>query len=116
MVKIKTEEGNYVEIDVNKEVSDLKAGDLIIESVHPEPRKAIVVGVNESKNTEEPDKKFEPGKIWTVDVAHVKSFCAGHWKEYSAKNRLELVRRPDKPDTTIEGLQRSLEEFVAESL
>ena len=72
MIKIEIEEGNRVEIDVNKEVSGFKAGDLIIESVHPEPRKAIVVGVNESKNIEEPGKKFEPDKIWTVNVAHMK--------------------------------------------
>lgn len=100
-IKIRTLSGGTEEIETEDCSEELKAGDLIKEP-HPVNNnilKAIVVGIDKSN-----------GSIWTVDETAF-NFRAGCW---IVPGYIKLIRRPNNPDLTIEGLEKSLKEFINE--
>lgn len=102
-IKIRTLNRSSIEIETEGRIGGRKVGDLIEEQCFSADKlvKAIVVGL-EHKN----------GSIWTVDERTVVDFKAGFWLGNHVSEKTKLIERPVNPDLTIEGLKRSLENFI----
>ena len=102
-IEITTIVGRVAVLRIDCRLEGRKCGDLIEEWHSHEnnrPVKAIVVGVN-----------YSAGRVWTVSELN-KEFKASYWTKPHVLNHTKLVKRPHSPDLTIEGLKRSLEDFI----
>jgi len=93
-----------INVETGKESRGFRAGDLVFGFYPTGWTKGIIVGV---------DNK---GIVWTVggsDPDELKNFRARCWLS-GKKNEFRLIKRPIDPDLTVEGLKKSLKEFIGQ--
>ncbi len=96
-----------IKLETDCRIKGRKCGDLIKEWQHGHennrPAKAVVVGIDYECG----------GRVWTVNE-NSKDFSASYWSKPHVLGHTKLIKRPHSPDLTIEGLKKSLKEFIDE--